>query len=366
MIVVLYLLICVNKIWAQPAHAAMQMETANFEPSVQIFKPELRASEQSTIDTYKVSRSLQSHLDVCSIDSVQSPIAVAISNDALQLAVFDSQTANGPHALKLISIKSVDRSVRTFVGPNSAGYLDGSRSLAQFNGPTGLAFSYDDSWLAVADASNNAIRRVNMSTGVVTTLAGFVDAGYADGRGTAAQFNYPRSVAFSPDGSFLFVADSNSNTIRQIRVSDGTVSTLAGLRFGPFPNYVGGFQDGRGSGAVFNYPQGLAVSADGTTLFVADTNNHAVRRVDVASAAVSTVAGSGYPGSNDGASAQFKQPGGVARHPTLPLLAVADTGNHRIRTLDLAAGTAAPLAGAGATGLLDGPAPAARKGNRNA
>ena len=321
------------------------------------------SSEEAVQNLFKSEKSVQirtslsfAHVDLSTVAQIGWPTSVPISNDGLRLAVFESQASNGPYALKLVSIRTVNRAVHSLVGPSYAGYLDGLASVAQFNGPTGLAFSPDDSWLAVADASNNAIRRVNASSGLVTTLAGFVEAGYEDGPGLTARFNYPTAVSFSPDARSLYVSDSNSNVIRRIDLYTSTVSSVAGKLVGTFPLYIGGFQDGQGSKAWFNYPQGIVVSPDGARVYVTDRNNHAIRQIDIASSAVSTIAGSGYPGNNDGASPQFNYPTGVAHHPTLEQLAVADTGSHRIRTIDLTSRTAATLAGSGISGFQDGPA----------
>jgi len=105
------------------------------------------------------------------------------------------------------------------------------------------------------------IRRVEVATGAVTTLAGSGEKGNADGVGDAAQFNEPHGLAVSPDGSALFVADCDNNKIRRVEVATDAVTTLAG-------SGENGDADGVGDAAQFHFPHSLAVSPDGCALFV--------------------------------------------------------------------------------------------------
>eukprot|EP00292_Cryptomonas_paramecium_P008584 CAMPEP_0113692212 /NCGR_PEP_ID=MMETSP0038_2-20120614/18947_1 /TAXON_ID=2898 /ORGANISM="Cryptomonas paramecium" /LENGTH=283 /DNA_ID=CAMNT_0000614075 /DNA_START=227 /DNA_END=1074 /DNA_ORIENTATION=- /assembly_acc=CAM_ASM_000170 len=283
-------------------------------------------------------------------------MGVPVSSDGKLLAVFESSTNSGPYALNVITTRTTVRELRTLVGPNAAGFTDGGPGVAQFNGPSGLAMSPDMSWIAVADSSNNAIRRVDLVSGVVSTIAGQVDSGSRDGPGITARFQYPTALAFSTDGATLFVSDTGAHLIRMIDTTSYVVSTLAGKLVGTFPLYQGGFVDAVGLNARFSSPQGLAVSPDGSTLFVSDVDNHAVRRISLATRSVTTLAGSGYPGNNDGPSPQFNQPRGLAAHPDGGLLAVADSGNLRVRLIDLTTGVGSTLAGSGQSVVQDGDA----------
>ena len=105
------------------------------------------------------------------------------------------------------------------------------------------------------------IRRVEVATGAVTTLAGSGEKGNADGVGDAAQFNEPHGLAVSPDGSALFVADCDNHKIRRVEVATDAVATLAG-------SGENGDADGVGDAAQFHFPHSLAVSPDGCALFV--------------------------------------------------------------------------------------------------
>jgi DNA-binding beta-propeller fold protein YncE len=213
-----------------------------------------------------------------------------------------------------------------------------------------VAFSPDQTLIAVADRYNNRIRLIVVAAGAVSTLAGSGSDGFADGIGAAASFYNPQGVAFSPDQTVIAVADRYNNRIRLIVVATGAVSTLAGS--GGF----GAFADGIGAAASFDYPTGVAFSPDQTLIAVADTGNNRIRLIVVATGAVSTLAGSGSDGLAEGigAAASFSDPEGVAFSPDQTLVAVADTGNNRIRLVVVATGAVSTLAGSGSGGFADG------------
>ncbi|EOD28686.1 hypothetical protein EMIHUDRAFT_49339, partial [Emiliania huxleyi CCMP1516] len=201
----------------------------------------------------------------------------------------------------------------------------------------------------VADYSNHKIRRVEVATGVVTTLAGSGEGGYADGVGVAARFCYPGGISISPDGGALYVEDSSNHKIRRVEVATGAVTTLAG-------SGEAGDTDGVGDAAEFYYPGGICISPDGGVLFVADVDNHKIRRVEVATGAVTTLAGSGTVGSADGVgdAAEFDSPYGVAISPDGGAVFVADHDNHKIRRVEVATGEVTTIAGSGTEGSADG------------
>jgi hypothetical protein len=204
----------------------------------------------------------------------------------------------------------------------------------------------------VADSNNHTIRKVTPG-GVVTTLAGSAGvAGSADGTGSAAQFNYPTGVAVDASGN-VYVADSNNHTIRKVTAA-GVVTTLAGNAG------VSGSADDTGTAAQFNLPQGVAVTAAGT-VYVADYGNHTIRRV-TAGGVVTTLAGSaGNAGSTDGtgSAALFRLPAGVALDGAGNVY-VADFANHTIRKVT-SAGVTTTLAGsAGSFGSANGTGGAAQ------
>ena len=144
----------------------------------------------------------------------------------------------------------------------------------------------------------------------MSTLAGSAGVtGFADGVGVAAYFFSPAGVAMDAAGLVAIVADRNNHLVRRIVISSATVSILVGLAG------VSGSADGIGTNARLNLPQGVAIDVDGSVALVADTYNHIVRRIDMASGAMSTIAGTaGLPGFSDGAgtSATFNTVTGVS------------------------------------------------------
>ena len=240
-------------------------------------------------------------------------------------------------------------------GLGGPGNADGTGAAARFDFPWGLA-SDGAGNLFVADSSNQTIRKLVIASGVVTTLAGSPGlAGSADGTGPAARFNVPEGLASDGAGN-LFVADVGNHTIRKVVIATGVVTTLAGS-----PGTTGS-TDGTGPAARFNLPEGLAADGVGD-LFVADRGNHTVRRVVIATAVVTTLAGSpGAPGSTDGTgtAARFNFPQNIASDGADNLF-VADTFNHTIRRVVIATGVVTTLAGSpGVSGSTDGTGAAAR------
>ncbi|MDD4101050.1 MAG: hypothetical protein PHU80_00265 [Kiritimatiellae bacterium] len=206
--------------------------------------------------------------------------------------------------------------------------------------------------LTVSDNFSHVIRTV-AADGTVKTLAGKAGTqGFADGKGASALFFWPAGLARDAYGD-IFVADSGNHAIRKV-TPDGVVTTLAGA------GGSAGSADGVGNQARFSSPSDVAVDGGGN-LFVADRGNHLIRRVSV-KGDVSTMAGSaGKAGSDDGFGewARFDNPGGVAVDRT-GYAYVADTGNHTIRKI-APGGEVTTLAGkAGEAGGADGQGVAAR------
>jgi sugar lactone lactonase YvrE len=182
----------------------------------------------------------------------------------------------------------------------------------------------------------------------VHLLAGDGQDGVLDGAAPASRFSDPYGVAIGPRGA-IYVADGGeANRIRVVQ-PDGAVSTLAGGKEG--------FVDGLGAAAAFNTPSSIALDHLGN-LYVADTGNHAIRRI-APGGAVTTLAGNGSPGYVDGIgrAAQFNGPVGIAVDDA-GIVYVADTYNDRIRRI-APDGTVTTLAGTGKPNLFDGPGPAA-------
>jgi sugar lactone lactonase YvrE len=157
----------------------------------------------------------------------------------------------------------------------------------KFNTPSGIAFDSDKN-LLVADSGTSTIKRLNLASGEVTTVAGVENKrGFADGQAAQALFNSPVGIAVGRDGR-IYVADTYNDRIRVIE--NGNVATVAGNSRG--------FADGRGTGALFDTPCGLAVMPDGM-LLIADTGNRRLRAI-AADGTVTTAAGTGAPDLVDG------------------------------------------------------------------
>lgn len=269
---------------------------------------------------------------------VNSPRQIAIdASGVLYLSDY------GNHRIRQISPSGL---VSTLAGTGATGSTNGSGATAQFWYPDGI--DVDDAGnVYVADSSNHTIRKIT-STGTVSLLAGTnTVSGFAEGGVGTARFSFPRGVAVAPDGT-VYVADSGNQRIRQITPA-GVVSTLAG-------SGTAGFADGSAGVAQFNYPNGIALGADGT-LYVADSANNRIRKVS-STGVVSTLAGSssGYA-DGTGAAAQFNYPMGVAVD-SAGVVYVADSSNQRLRAIT-PAGVVTTVAGS-TSGFADGSNTAAR------
>ena len=231
--------------------------------------------------------------------------------------------------------------VSTLAGNGTAGYIDDTGSAARFNNPYGITIDVSGN-LYVADGNNHAIRKVTPA-GVVTTLAGDGSSGSLNGTGTAARFYQPRDVTADASGN-IYVTDNYNHTIRKI-TSAGVVTTLAGT--------VGsaGLLNGNGTAAKFDKPWGIVIDAS-SNLYVSDATNGVIRKITPAGV-VSTFAGTGTPGFQDGppASAQFQWPTGVTLDASGNLY-VADNETHRVRKVT-PAGIVSTFAGNGNAGFAN-------------
>ena len=303
------------------------------------------------------------------------------------------------HTVRMITSAGV---VTTLAGTaGQSGYVNGTGAAARFNAPRGIAT--DDVYVYVADSENNVIRRVAISSGAVDTFAGSLPvvlgstSGTSDGVGTAARFDFPNGLASDGLGN-LYVADTGNNSIRQIVIATADVSTLSVIFSSPrgvaadvygyvyvadtgdstirvidlnttgFPlstlagaSNQSGYVNDTGTAARFAAPYGLAT--DGANVYVADTNNNAIRQIVIATAVVTTLAGdsagaSGYV-DGTGTSARFDFPNGLATDGAGKVY-VADSGNNTIRKIDINTQAVSTLAGSAGYGYVNATGASAR------
>jgi sugar lactone lactonase YvrE len=198
--------------------------------------------------------------------------------------------------------------------------------------PNGLALDATGRRLFIADVAGNRVRVVNLESGQIATFAGAGKALHEGdgGPASAASIFGARAVDLGPDGT-VYILERQGNTLRAVDPRTGTITTRAGTGA---KGYSG--DAGPASSATFNGPKELAIDRAGNILIV-DTENHAIRRIDSGTGWITTVAGNGHRGgSGDGglaSSAQLDRPHGVAVGRDGSLL-IGDTGNHRIRKVN--------------------------------
>ncbi|MDD5040376.1 MAG: hypothetical protein PHY34_04475 [Patescibacteria group bacterium] len=225
-------------------------------------------------------------------------------------------------------------------GTDNNGYKEGTRcsqdvlttgaaGCSYFRAPSGIAIDQTDTYLYIADTGNNRIRKVRISDGQTWLVAGSGADGYKNGIGADAQFDRPFGIAIDGSGTNLYVADSNNHAIRKIELATNTVSTLVG-------NGSAGYREAIGTNAVLSYPEYVKMSADGQ-LYFSDTGSQRVRTVDPSSRLTKLVAGSGSRGYKNGASsvAEFNNLKGLQPNLAGTKLYVADMWNDVIRGMEI-------------------------------
>ncbi|MBI4404879.1 MAG: SMP-30/gluconolactonase/LRE family protein [Deltaproteobacteria bacterium] len=232
----------------------------------------------------------------------------------------------------------------TMAGMGFSGGDGGQSTGAALNFPSAVVMDSSGN-LYIADTNNNKVRKVSAS-GLITTVAGNGSSGYSGDGGPAAsaKLYYPSAVAIDSAGN-LFIADTNNHRIRKVDGNSGNISTVAG-------NGTGGYagDNGPAVSARLNSPSGIAIDSDGD-LYIADTNNHRIRKVD-SNGDISTVAGTGTAGYDedgpDATSRKLNRPVGVLLDSSDNLY-IADSANNRIRMVD-GSGIISTLAGNGSGG----------------
>ena len=199
-------------------------------------------------------------------------------------------------ATAVTSIATISTAAGTGVG--AKGGDGGPATSAEVNGPAGVAVNAAGD-IFIADTGNNVIRKVDHATGLISTVAGSGASGYSGdgGAAMAATLANPNAVAVDAAGD-IFIADTGNNVIREVLEASGKIITVAGTGTAGFSG-----DGGKATAATLSGPLGIAVDAAGD-LFIADTGNNRIREVQVANGDISTVAGNGTAGaSGDGGAA---------------------------------------------------------------
>jgi len=270
-----------------------------------------------------------------------------------------------------ILITSEQGYVLDIIGSGHSGFIDGPSSIAQFCNPQGMAIK--NGMLFIADTGNHAIRKVNIQNGTVETvaynkhgvsspwdlayeekilyiamagvhqiwdmdtednnilaLAGTGHEDLVDGQPNKACLAQPSGIAINR-GTIYFV-DSETSSVRMLPLQGNQkVQTLIGKGLFDF-----GDIDGNTQSARLQHPLGLALYQD--SIYIADTYNNKIKMLKVDALETTTIAGTGFPGHNDGKveTASFYEPGGLAM--LKGNIYVADTNNHSIRVIDISLG----------------------------
>ena len=241
--------------------------------------------------------------------------------------------------------------VSTLAGSGSALSSDGTGINAGIAYPWGICVDSTGS-NAYFCGQDHKVRKIVIATGVVTTLAGSGAGGGTNGTGTAATFNYPVGICIDSTNTNLYVADSGGHLIRKIVISSGVVTTLAGTG-------TAGGTNGTGTGASFNAPYGICLDASGTYMYVAEYAGNRIRQIVVSSGVVNTFAGAtgvtaATAGSNNatGSAATFNAPFGIVCDSSSNVY-VGEYGNSLLRKITSGA-VVTTLAGNGSFADIDG------------
>ena len=292
----------------------------------------------------------------------QTSISALTSPLILPSAVAFDSTGNlyiaetGNHVIRRVDPQG---QITTIAGTGTQGFSgdNGPATQAQLDSPQGLALNATT--LYIADTHNHRIRALNLTTNIITTIAGTTTAGFDgdSGSATSAHLNLPTALALDPTGN-LCLADTANHRIRRIDATTHIITTIAGTGT---QGYSG--DAGPATQAAIDSPTGLAADTTGN-LYLSDTHNHRIRRIDATTHIITTIAGTGAPGSNGDNAAATAATLALPHGLTLDAngnLYLSDTANHRIRRIDATTGLITTIAGTGTQGFSGdtGPATAA-------
>lgn len=251
------------------------------------------------------------------------------------------------------SLSLEDGSITTIAGNGEKAYAgDGQPALAaSFSAPHEICFD-SDGHLFIVERDAHVVRRIDASTGLVSTFAGTGEPGFSGDGGPAnvAQLRQPHSIAFDANGNLL-ICDIGNQRVRQVNTSAAVISTLSGTGERDVTPDAGPL-----NGTTLRGPRSIATDSDGNAYLVLREGN-AVYKLSIEEGTMSRIAGTGESGySGDGGQAllaRFNGPKGIAYSAADHSLYIVDTENHVIRKLALATGLISTVLGTGEVG--DGP-----------
>lgn len=225
--------------------------------------------------------------------------------------------------------------IETFAGNGRKGFAGdaGPATSASFVEPNGVALDCEKKWLFITDVADNRLRKVDLRTELITTFAGTGEAAHTGDGGLASRAGIfgARAVAVGAD-STVYVLERQGSTLRRIDAVTGVITTIAGTGA---HGYAG--DGGAATNAVFDRPKEMCLDTD-DNIFVVDTENQAIRRIDARTGIVETVAGNGklgpYGDGGPAVLAQLARPHGIAQGADGAFY-IGDTENNRIRRLSV-------------------------------
>ena len=242
----------------------------------------------------------------------------------------------------------------------------GPATSAGFYNPHSVNLDPTDTYMNIADTGNNKLRQVNTGTGIVSTIAGTGVAGFTGdgGPASAAEINSPRAPSYDSLGNLYFV-DTSNHRIRKIDKTTGIITTVVGS--GGFAAHNQGCGNGGYSGdggpatsAMLQCPLGMAIDAN-DNIYIADYLNSAIRKVDAKTQIITTVVGNGTPGytgdNGPASAATLSYPDRVSVNGAGNLF-ISDTGNNVVRRVDAGTQIITTFVGSGAFGFSGDGGPA--------
>jgi hypothetical protein len=256
---------------------------------------------------------------------LNTPAALALDESTNTLYIADSNN----HSVRAVDL-TLD-TISTVTGDGTPDYYGdgGSPSLAQLYLPRGLALDSAGN-LFIADTFNDVIRKIDFAQNEITTFAGDGFFGYSGdgGLATSGRLTAPYGVWVDTGSNTLYIADTYNHVIRYVDLATNIINTVAGDKVSGTGGYSG--DGGPATSALLNTPEAVTVSVYGE-IFIADTQNHAIRYISLSDGIINTLVGTGSPGFSN---TEFFLPGGIIA-ALANTIYIADNGNKRVRSMEL-------------------------------